>query len=601
MSGAWRAALGLAGALLGLGARAEAQLSPGALSRPHQALEGAANCLKCHAPGRGVAPAACLACHGALRARIDAGKGLHARPGHAACERCHIEHHGRDFELVFWGKAGRSAFDHGQTGFALDGRHTGLSCESCHRPGNVRDEAALAAGGASPGRTFLGLSTACRSCHADPHQGQFKDAACSTCHATSGWRPAGGFSHAQTRFPLTGRHVRVACEGCHPPGAKEAPGARRFGPVAFATCASCHRDPHEGRLGGGCAACHTTEGWTRVEQARFDHDRTRFPLRGRHVGLGCERCHGGSRARRLAFSACSDCHADRHAGQLAQRADKGRCESCHDVSGFLPARFSVEDHAATRFPLTGGHLAVACDGCHESVGVDALRAQGLAARGDRSSGATEQLRFRTLRCVGCHADPHRGALDRLAGAAGCEACHGTEAWSAVSFDHARTRFALAGAHAALACGGCHRERATGRLRFEGLPTACAGCHRDPHLGQFARGTDAPACERCHNAGEGTWAASRFDHDRDSTFRLEGAHRAVACAACHRPERREGAFFVRYKLQASTCRDCHPASVPDRGSVAGVGPPDRRRDGRPGMHVAGCDANPRATGSTRVMR
>ena len=46
---------------------------------------------------------------------------------------------------------------------------------------------------------------------------------------------------------------------------------------------------------------------------------------------------------------------------------------------------------------------------------------------------------------------------------------------------------------------------------------------------------------------------RFDHARDSAYRLDGAHARLACAACHRPETRNGVTFVRYKPLPTTCR------------------------------------------------
>ena len=185
-----RRALLACAALLGCAAAAQAQISPGPLSRFHQALEGARNCRSCHAT-RGVEARLCLTCHTALGQRIAAGKGLHARPEYrAGCERCHVEHQGRDFELVFWGQAGRSSFDHAQTGFPLQGKHAALGCPSCHQPKHLQGRAALAQGGVNTARTFLGLGTSCASCHADPHRGQFAPRSCAECHDTQRFEPA---------------------------------------------------------------------------------------------------------------------------------------------------------------------------------------------------------------------------------------------------------------------------------------------------------------------------------------------------------------------------------------------------------------------------
>jgi hypothetical protein len=56
-------------------------------------------------------------------------------------------------------------------------------------------------------------------------------------------------------------------------------------------------------------------------------------------------------------------------------------------------------------------------------------------------------------------------------------------------------------------------------------------------------------------------ASKFDHARDAAYRLDGAHVRLACAACHRPETRNGVTFARYKPLPTTCRGCHGGSQP----------------------------------------
>jgi hypothetical protein len=524
-------------------ALANAQISPGELSRFHQSLEGIRNCRLCHEAGKGVTPALCLTCHTALGQRIAAGQGLHARSEYGRCERCHVEHQGRGFDLVFWGERGSAAFDHAQTGFPLRGRHAAVGCRTCHEPNRVRDRASLARGGANLGRTFLGLGASCGGCHADPHAGRL-GADCADCHAPEDWSrvEAGRFDHARTRFPLTGRHASVACTGCH---ARQAGGKLRFEGTAFQSCASCHRDPHAGRLGTACATCHVTAAWDRVASGRFDHDRTRFPLAGRHASVACASCHRGGRLT-MAHARCTDCHADRHAGQLARRADGGRCESCHTVDGFAAVRFTVDDHAQTRYPLAGAHLAVPCDACHREVPLDRIRALGLG-KGAGLPPRTEQLRFPSTRCAECHRDPHRG---QTAAVGACETCHRTDSWSASGFDHARTGFPLADGHARVPCRSCH-PGADGALAFSRRPRDCAGCHQDPHGGQFARSSRTD-CARCHVAV--AWADVRFDHDRETAFPLVGAHRAVPCAGCHRA--RGPGDPVRYSGLGKACGDCH---------------------------------------------
>jgi hypothetical protein len=239
-----------------------------------------------------------------------------------------------------------------------------------------------------------------------------------------------------TRFVLSGAHKTVQCASCHRD--------RRLRGIPM-TCAGCHRDPHQGRLGTACEKCHTTTAFSRV--ASFDHDATRFPLRGAHRVAKCDSCHGKGRALKFArFEACGDCHRDVHAGQLGPKPE---CATCHSVERFVPSLFTVQSHQRTRFPLGGAHLAVACNQCHT-----------------RSQNVT-RFRFESLQCAGCHRDPHRGETARYGS---CETCHRVEGWRGIAFDHARTGFVLDGAHARAACGSCHRNG------FKGVPRQCAACH-----------------------------------------------------------------------------------------------------------------------------
>jgi hypothetical protein len=258
----------------------------------------------------------------------------------------------------------------------------------------------------------------------------------------------------------------------------------------------------------------------------------------------------------MAHARCSDCHADAHDGQLARRADGGRCESCHDVDGFRPARFGLDEHARTDYPLAGGHLAVACDRCHRAT-VPSSRKAGKA---------TVQLRFASTRCRDCHRDPHEGGVNRLVAEGGCESCHQVTSWRTVAFDHAQTKYPLTGRHTLVACDGCHR--ATGgatspaALRFAGVSQSCEGCHLDPHRGQFD-GRGATGCGRCHTTDD--LRATGFDHDRDSAYRLDGAHARLECAACHRRETAGAESFVRYRPLPTTCSGCHgPGGRPGNG-------------------------------------
>jgi len=579
---------------------ARAQISPGKLARAHATLEGNAHCLKCHDPKQGVADDRCRACHGALDEQIKAGRGLHARPEYRDCRLCHVEHHGKDFELVFWGDKGRAGFDHEQTGYALAGKHRTLECGACHQPKH-QQTGALAKGGVSAARTFLGLPTRCGGCHEDRHRGQFPGRDCSACHGLDNWKklvtvdhaiypllgrhatatceschkkvgdappllkgtprecvachadvhqgrlgtacanchtaaawrgPAtAAFDHEKTVYPLRGRHRSVACATCHRPGQ----GLR----IKHARCADCHSDTHNGRLVGTCESCHSVDGWRGGTVApTFDHDRTDYPLRGRHKATTCAACHPPGKGLKGAHARCADCHRDVHQGQFARRRDGGACESCHDVNGFVPAHYGPGEHAASRYPLQGAHLAVACDACHP-------KAPGPGGR------PLAQLRRDSTRCADCHRDIHLGDVQTQVKAGGCESCHVVAAWKQQTvFDHSKTRFALEAGHAKPGCASCHGRVETGtpreRVRVVDVPLACESCHKDPHVGLLV------PCLRCHSTTTFR-PATAFNHDRDTRFVLGGAHVRVRCAACHRPEL---AANVRYKPLPLTCVGCH---------------------------------------------
>jgi hypothetical protein len=200
-----------------------------------------------------------------------------------------------------------------------------------------------------------------------------------------------------------------------------------------------------------------------------------------------------------------------------------------------------EEHQKSDYALAGSHLAVACDACHR-----------------RASGQkTATYRLTYARCTDCHKDAHKGETDKYAQKAGCETCHRVDSWRRVAFEHGTTRFPLVGGHVKPACIACHKKIEVGtareRIRFTGLPLVCESCHQDIHAGQFVV-SGATRCERCH--GTDTWKADRFDHNRDASYRLDGAHAKVACAKCHKTETREGRPVARFKPLASNCRDCH---------------------------------------------
>jgi len=531
------------------------QLSPGDLSSVHADLEGLKNCTQCHDAAEKISSSKCLSCHVILRERINSNVGLHSKPEYSTCQNCHVEHQGRDFKLIFW-KEGQTNFNHKNAGFKLEGKHAQLECSSCHKAEFIQEKKIFREKNKNLEKTFLGLDKSCLSCHRDEHRGQM-NRKCLNCHVMEGWKPASKFDHNLTKFSLTGQHRQVDCSRCHKSVTDnkfpDDPTYSQYHLTSFAQCSACHQDAHNGKLGALCNDCHSPAGWNKINQTNFNHDVTNFPLRGRHTAVRCEQCHHSGQTRnQLKFANCTDCHSDFHNGVFTHRASAGECSECHHVYGFSPSTFTIQEHQKTDFQLEGAHLAIPCIACHT---------QPFNAKIQR----TYRFQFTSLDCQQCHTDPHRGQLNKYVAPGGCNFCHNTETWFTVQFDHSQTGFELTGKHQLTKCTSCHvpENSSMGRehIRFEGLSKVCQDCHTDKHEGQFNTVATVAGnkrmigdCSRCHTSEN--WLPNNFDHDKDATFKLEGAHKTVNCYKCHLTETKNGIKFVRFKPIESKCRSCH---------------------------------------------
>lgn len=376
------------------------------------------------------------------------------------------------------------------------GRQTQL-CLSCHK-----DIAAdITAKRGYHGR-IAGISRSeCRACHTE-HKGREADIV-----KLSGTQ----FDHALTDFQLLGAHATVACDSCHAKSKKYR--------EASSECNSCHKkdEPHEGKVGTNCASCHDASAWRRV---KFDHDKTKYALRGKHVDVPCVQCHFGNRYKDTP-QICVSCHApdDVHHGERGPK-----CGDCHTTSGWKTAKF---DHKRqTGYALLGVHVRIDCADCHR----------------------TGNLKDKVPKdCVGCHRgeDSHAGRLGEA-----CEKCHGNEKWKPAEFDHTRdTQWPLEGRHEKVECHVCH----TAPTKTQKLPTDCIGCHRasDVHSGKLGKD-----CAQCHQPA-GWRKDVRFDHDLTS-FPLVGLHVPVPCEQCH--------VTRAYKGVGSKCYDCHKSDDVHKGNL-----------------------------------
>jgi hypothetical protein len=437
-------------------------------------------CIQCHKNGKYPGtPTACISCH-----QNDFNTAM--APPHVAsafstdCTGCHT--------MMAWQP---STFDHSKTIFPLAGAHVAVPCAQCHKNGQ-----------------YPGTPTACISCHqndfstanAPPHTGFSTD--CTTCHTLTAWQPA-TFNHNNTPFPLTGGHITVACANCHKNNVF----------VGLTTdCFTCHTAtfagattpiPHAG-FPTACATCHTTNpGW---KPSIFDHNSSTFPLTGAHPSVPCASCHKNNVYVGLPTN-CYGCHQTDFAGANAppHTGFSTDCTTCHTTAAWQPATFN---HNNTPFPLTGGHITVACANCHKNNVYAGL----------------------TTDCYTCHTATFAGATTPIPHAGfptACATCHTTNpGWKPSIFDHNNSTFPLTGAHPAVPCASCHKNNV-----YVGLPTNCYGCHQTDFAGANAPphtgfSTD---CTTCHTTS--AWQPATFDHSK-TIFPLTGGHTTVACANCH---------------------------------------------------------------------
>jgi len=490
--GYWAAIFLLAAACYAGAAHAisiEKLLMPGELIKGHAKYES--ECTKCHERfSKTTQNSRCLACHKDEARDIRDKTGFHGRLkdiDSRKCKVCHTDHIGRNADIV---RLDRATFDHGGTDYPLKGAHRKVECELCHRPKKGKKI------------KYRDAPSKCFDCHEkdDYHKGNLgKD--CKKCHSEKSWAKESRFDHDKTDFPLHGAHKKVSCNSCHP--------NERYKKTPK-QCYSCHQlnDVHRARYGEKCKDCHNEKKWKDVI---FDHDKdTKYPLKGRHRKVNCDSCHKGILYKEKLAKKCYGCHKadDEHKGRYGRK-----CEDCHSPREWKKVRF---DHAKdTKFPLHGKHEKVACEACHQ---------------GDVYADLAKD-------CFSCHRtnDVHQGKQGQK-----CENCHNEQGWTKkITFDHDVTRFPLLGLHAAASCEDCHLTAV-----YRGTERKCVGCHKDDdeHKGRLG-----PQCGTCHNPN--AWNVWEFDHNKQTEFKLDGAHKDLHCYACHKDAVKEIDL-------PKTCYRCH---------------------------------------------
>ena len=450
------------------------------------------NCIECHESETGLEfnriGNECISCHlEDFNATTD--------PNHIAsgfsleCTDCHLIE-GFDWSSEF--------INHDF--FPLVKGHDISDCNACHTNGD-----------------FKNTPTDCVACHQEDfnnaqvpnHIASDFSTNCVECHTLDvDWMPAEYLAH-DNLFPIySGSHNGEwdACVDCH------------LNPNDFSefTCTTCHErnetDNDHDDVNGyvysspACLACHPTGN----EDDNFDHNRTRFPLRGAHLGVDCIECHANGYTGTP--TDCVACHTsdfnnakdpDHVAGGFSME-----CQVCHSEEAWEPAIFN---HDATEFPLRGAHAQVDCIECHA----------------DGYEGTPTD-------CAACHQEDYDQTTNpnhkELGFGTDCIVCHTETAWIPATFDHNNTNFPLTGAHIGVDCIECHADG------YAGTPTDCAACHqldfdnaKSPDHQKLGLSSD---CISCHTT-DPNWMPASFDI-HDQFYPLNGAHAAIKndCAACH---------------------------------------------------------------------
>lgn len=534
----------------------ESVMMPGKVIQGHRKWED--DCQKCHKRfDKEGQNQLCKDCHKEITKDVTQKMGFHGRlKAGRDCSECHTEHKGRAAKIA---PINEKTFKHAQTDFELKGMHADVKteCKDCHKP-NIK---------------YRDAPKACNACHKkdDKHEGTL-GVSCENCHSEKNWKDTKEtFDHNKTKFALEGRHADVKCADCHlSKKYREAP----------KDCYSCHKkdDKHKGVFGTKCANCHTAKDWKEVT---FDHDKdTKYVLRGKHQSTKCESCHKPSAASLKLPTSCISCHRadDKHEGTLGDR-----CEKCHSEKSWS----STPDfnHDDTKFPLRDKHKAAKCQTCHKNGIKEKLpllcndchhsddKHKGNfgtkcetchtekdwknAAKFDHDRDTKYRLldKHKTVKCESCHkGDLYRDKLkstciachkqdDKHKGQEGdrCEDCHTEKSWTQAKFDHAKSKFPLLGKHYKVECKKCHLTPA-----FKDAKSECISCHVKEDVHKLRLGTQ---CETCHNARD--WKIWDFDHDRRTTFKLDGGHKGIGCYNCHKSPSK-GKKLVTPTL----CGDCH---------------------------------------------
>jgi len=342
------------------------------------------------------------------------------------------------------------------------------------------------------------------------------------------------------------------------------------------------QNPHGTALKMDCAACHSSAGWEiaaahwqtielqkptkskttgmpiPVDTSLFHHNKTKFPLQGRHAAVECRDCH-----ETLVFAGaktdCNSCHLDIH-----QQTAGNDCARCHTPNNWLVDNIQ-ELHFDNGFPLTGVHRMVSCAECHVSESAMQFGRNGNL-------------------CVDCHLSDFNNTTNPSHPGAGfstdCLECHDLNSadWNTDKVDH--SFFPLTKGHEVNDCAKCHVGG-----DFANTPTNCFACHQPDFEGALSpnhvQANFSNDCAQCHTTDLDWMPAQYLSHDSEHFPIYSGKHQGVwnsctechidpnnyavnSCTICHvNPETDDGHTGVAgYVYENSACLACHPTGDAD---------------------------------------
>ncbi len=423
------------------------------------------------------------------------------------------------------------------------------------------------------------------------------------------------FDHNDTGYKLEGKHVTKDCKDCHKTEHITDLQIKKKSETYLGLngqCLTCHEDNHQKTMSVNCQTCHNFDAFKPA--SKFDHNKSRFILKGKHADVLCEKCHAKSvregkkfqQFSGLQFQNCVSCHKDPHENKFGQN-----CTQCHMEDSFKSMKsLGNFDHRKTGFLLAGRHAQVTCKQCHKvSVTAPVKHEKCIDChidyhknqfrRNDKSPDCSEchdvtgfslfsftvekhnlskfklegshlatpcfechkkgkDWSFRGIgeQCVDCHKDIHQNLIDaRFYPGSRCENCHQAASWSEIKFDHQTTSFQLEGKHLLVSCRQCHfllKEGNAPEQKFRQLGGNCENCHKDIHHAQFKENTEK-YCVRCH--GFENWKPEKFNHN-NTRFKLDGGHKDVACIKCHKVIAEGNERYINYKFKDILCATCH---------------------------------------------